>query len=257
MSRFPQSLPPRSTATRWTVTNGDGDCEPPGNAGLPGRVVPADRRLFVQRRLSFTEDRGHTESHGSAPSALLRSIRPAKQTTVQVTVLGLKPGKATITLTGQDSDGNRVSDSFTVTVRSNVNTAPRAIRSMDDISGLTEQTTRRALLSDAFRDADNDPLTISASSSNSAVARVSVDRNYYGLTFSAVSAGTATITVTATDDRGGSASNTFAVTVVAPPPQTEPQTETQGSAPGEEQDVVTLTLADPIKLGAAYVASAR
>nr|WP_166240378.1 lamin tail domain-containing protein [Paenibacillus turpanensis] len=64
-----------------------------------------------------------------------------------------------------------------------------------------------------FSDADGDPLTLTASSSNSGIAKVAVSGKQ--LTVTPVSAGTASITVTANDGRGGSVNDSFTVNVVA------------------------------------------
>ncbi|MEW9698584.1 phospholipase D-like domain-containing protein [Paenibacillus sp. SI8] len=61
-----------------------------------------------------------------------------------------------------------------------------------------------------FSDPDGDALTLTATSSNTGIATVSVAGKIF--TISPVAAGTATITVTANDGRGGTASNNFTVT---------------------------------------------
>jgi hypothetical protein len=62
-----------------------------------------------------------------------------------------------------------------------------------------------------FTDADGDALTLSATSSNTGITTVSVSGKI--LTISPVAAGTATITVTANDGKGGTASDVFTVAV--------------------------------------------
>ena len=66
-------------------------------------------------------------------------------------------------------------------------------------------------LSGTFREPDNDGIGFSASSSNSGVASVTLVKSF--LAISPGSAGTATITVTASDPYGASATRTFKVTV--------------------------------------------
>jgi len=68
-------------------------------------------------------------------------------------------------------------------------------------------------VSGAFRDPDGDPLTYGVTSSATQVAAVSVSGSQ--VTVSPVSAGTATIRVTATDPGGLSAAQTFEATVEA------------------------------------------
>ena len=88
-----------------------------------------------------------------------------------------------------------------------------------------------------FNDADNDSLTISAASSNTAVATVLVATDYSNLTVTAKSRGTATITVTAADGNGGSVSDTFTVTVKAAPTVASAIGDVSGLAAGATQDI--------------------
>ena len=152
-----------------------------------------------------------------------------------LTLTGKGEGTATITATAQDSDGNSVSDAFDVTVVAArpVSNAPTVASAIDDVSGLEVDATHEVSLSGVFTDADGDALTLSAASSDTAVATVSVAADYASLTVRAVSAGTATITVTAEDVDGNQVSDTFDVTVIAPP-----EADAPGSGSEQEQDVV-------------------
>ena len=158
----------------------------------------------------------------------------------RLTLAGRGEGTATITATAQDSDGNSVSDAFDVTVvaAQPVNDAPTVASAIADATiasetGASETGASQVALSGVFTDADGDALTLSASSSDTAVATVSVAADYASLTVRAVSAGTAMITVTAEDVDGNRVSDTFAVTVSAPP-----EVDAPGSASEQEQDVV-------------------
>ncbi len=97
------------------------------------------------------------------------------------------------------------------------NRAPTVSSAISDATILHESGTQTVSLSGVFSDADNDILTISATSSNEAAATVSIAADVSGLTVSAQTRGTATITVTAADGRGGSVSDAFNVTVKAAP----------------------------------------
>ncbi len=66
-----------------------------------------------------------------------------------------------------------------------------------DATIVNQSGTHRASLSRVFSDAGSDPLTITAASSDEAVATVSVSAGYSGLTVNAQARGTAAITVTA------------------------------------------------------------
>ena len=140
-----------------------------------------------------------------------------------LTVSGLAEGTATITLTAQDSDGNRVSDDFSLTVSSPqpppqpANQPPTVSAAISDVTIVNESGTHQVSLSGVFGDADNDSLTITATSSDNAVATVSVAADQSSLTVTAKARGTATITVTAKDGRGGTVSDAFTVKVKAAP----------------------------------------
>ena len=142
-----------------------------------------------------------------------------------LTVAGVGEGTVTVTVIAQDSDGNLVMDDFAVTVVAQqqqqpsqpANEAPTVSASIADATIVSESGTKQVSLSGVFSDADNDSLTVSAASSDEAKATVSVAGDYSGLTVNAQARGTATITVTANDGRGGTVSDTFTVTVKAVP----------------------------------------
>ena len=97
------------------------------------------------------------------------------------------------------------------------NQAPTVSTAIADLTIVNESGTSQVSLSGVFADADNDSLTITASSSDETKATVSVAADGSSLTVSAQSRGTATITVTADDGRGGTVDDDFAVTVKAAP----------------------------------------
>ena len=155
-----------------------------------------------------------------------------------LTVTGLAPGTATITVTAQDSDYNRVSDRFDVTVVPPPNNAPTVSSPISDATIVNQSGTSQVSLSGVFTDADGDDLAVTATSSDETVATVSVAAEYSTLTISAKTRGSATITVTAADGQGGSVSDTFTVKVKAAP-------------------VVASAIADigELKVGARYIIS--
>ena len=132
-----------------------------------------------------------------------------------LTLSGVAAGTARITVTAQDSDGNRVSDSFDVTVTAPPNNAPTVASAIADAIIANQSGTHQVSLSGVFSDADGDDLTIKAASSAESVATVAVSNNT--LTVTAKSRGAANITVTADDGAGGTISDTFSVTVKAGP----------------------------------------
>ncbi|MCY4559754.1 MAG: Ig-like domain-containing protein, partial [Chloroflexi bacterium] len=138
-----------------------------------------------------------------------------------LTVAGVAEGSATVTVTAQDSDGNTVDDAFAVTVNAAqqqpANNAPAVASAIADATLVSESGTHQVALAGVFSDADNDDLTVTASSSAETVAAVSVASDRSALTVSAKSRGTATITVTAADGKGGTVDDVFTVTVKSAP----------------------------------------
>ena len=131
----------------------------------------------------------------------------------RISLTPVAAGTATVTVTATDPDGLSANQTFAVTVAS-PNRAPRAVGSIPDQT-LTEGGSARTLdVSENFEDPDGDTLSYRVSSSRSTVVRVSVSGSRISLT--PVAAGTATVTVTATDPDGLTANQTFAVTVASP-----------------------------------------
>ena len=108
-------------------------------------------------------------------------------------------------------------DVIEITVSIKPNKPPTVANGIDDVTIVNESGTHQVSLSGVFTDADKDDLTITASSSSTSVATVSVAADYSRLTVTAKSRGTATITVAAADGKGGSVEDSFTVTVKAAP----------------------------------------
>ena len=126
-----------------------------------------------------------------------------------VTIMARRAGMATITVTADDSKGGTATQSIAVTVP---NSAPKAVGSIDAVSDLMAGDTSEAMdVSMYFTDYDGQMLTYTATSDMEMYAMVAVDGSM--LTITGVSAGMATITVTATDTEGATAMQTIMVTV--------------------------------------------
>ncbi|NJL93925.1 MAG: hypothetical protein HC915_09445, partial [Anaerolineae bacterium] len=139
----------------------------------------------------------------------------------QLTITGNSQGSTNITVTARDSRGLESSVVFLATVQN-----PQPQNSPPNAGAISAQTITVGATLDvpiAFSDPDNDPLNITAqSSNNSVVSAVVVNNNAVRL--SGVAVGMGNITLTATDGRGGSATTTFAVAVNDPPPDNDPPT---------------------------------
>ena len=129
-----------------------------------------------------------------------------------VTVTAVAVGGATVTVTATNSGGS-AEQSFAVTV---LPPAPTATGSIEATT-ITEGGTHEVTASDYFA---GEGVTYGAESSDDGVAAVEVSGA--AVTVTAVAAGSATVTVTATN-AGGSAEQSFAVTVLPPAPHGDRQ----------------------------------
>ncbi len=127
-----------------------------------------------------------------------------------VTVTPVAVGTANITVTATDIAGQTAEQTFSVSV---TNPAPTATGTMDNMTDLVENGSPQTVnVATNFSD-PNDRLTFSVVSSNTAIATVTVMDSI--VTVTPVAAGTATITVTATDIAGQTAEQAFTVSVQA------------------------------------------
>ena len=131
-----------------------------------------------------------------------------------VLVRAVAKGSATVTITARDPDGLSATRQFKVSVRkpngSGSNRPPRAVGRIVD-QDLEEDDSREINASAYFSDPDNDDLTFTASSSDDGVATVSLSGDR--ATVRSVASGTTTMTISARDPHGLTASLEFEVTV--------------------------------------------
>ncbi len=177
-----------------------------------------------------------------------------------LTVSGVSGGATTITVVAQDTDGNQGADSFDVLVaalapqpellrpppaQQQPNRVPTVASPLADVSGLAEGATREVSLSGVFSDADNDALTITASSDYETVATVSVSSDYSTLTLSGVSSGEATITAVAQDPDGAQATASFKVEVTDSQPQPNPVEQQPSEQQKDQQKQENIPNSEP------------
>ena len=130
----------------------------------------------------------------------------------EVTVTPVGAGSATITVTAQDPDGLSATQTIDVTVAA-ANQVPTAVGTVAAVALTVGDSAATRNVASNFNDPDNDPLAYTASTSASGVATASVIGSE--VTVTPVGAGSATITVTAQDPDGLSATQTIDVTVAA------------------------------------------
>ena len=144
-----------------------------------------------------------------------------------VTVTAVAAGSATVTVTAANAGGS-AEQSFAVTV---LPPAPTATGSIEAAT-LSEGDTHSVTASDYFA---GEGVTYAAGSSDAGVASVAVDGAT--VTVTALAAGSATVTVTAANT-GGSAEQSFAVTVLPPAPATVGSIEAVTISEGETHEVI-------------------
>ena len=117
------------------------------------------------------------------------------------------------------------------------NRSPTVSVPIGDATIVKESGTKTVSFTGVFSDADGDSLTITAVSDDQSIATAIVGFDHTSLTVTAQARGTATITVTADDGRGGTVSDTFTVTVKAAPAVTSSLSDVSGLEVAATQDV--------------------
>ena len=198
--------PDRLSATqtfRVTVPN-----RPPQRRGtIPAQTITEGRTATVNLSSYFTDPDGDalTMTASSSNTGVARTSVSGRT----LTVTAVTPGAASVTVTARDSEGASVQQGFGITV-TRANRAPQRQGTIP-AQTITEGQTGTVNASSYFTDPDGDALTYSASTSNTGVARVSVAGSV--VTMSAVRVGSATVTVTARDPGGLTATQSVSVTV--------------------------------------------
>lgn len=178
----------------------------PGQSVEPGQSVAVDLSPF------FNDPDNETLSYAAASSNA--GVATATVAGSSVTVSGVAAGTVVVTVTASDPGQLSAQQRFTVTVRA-ANQAPEVVSTISDLN-LTVGETRDWRGGDHFRDPNGDPLTYAVGSSNAAVVLAAASGGEFGIV--ALSAGTATVTVTASDPGGLSGRLSFQVTVTTPTP---------------------------------------
>ena len=184
-------------AFRLTVPN-----RPPVAVGaIADREVEADSVEAVDVVAYFRDPDGDELRYGVTSSDAARVAVSASGSVV--TVRGMAGGTATVTVTATDPGGSAAEQNFVVTVP---NRAPEPVGAMDELV-IEPGTSVWVGVSPYFTDPDGDVLTYVATSSNTAVATVEVSGDT--VTVAGDAEGTATITVTARDPGGLTATQRF------------------------------------------------
>ncbi|MYI45474.1 MAG: hypothetical protein F4123_03615 [Gemmatimonadetes bacterium] len=198
------------------------DPQPPAACGaIPQLTINAGEQATVTA--CFNDPNGDmlTFSVSSANT----SVATASISGTTVTVTAVAPGNASVTVTASDVGGLQGQQSFQVMVPNRPPLPRGTISSITVQAGETESVD----VASYFTEPDGEALTYSATSSNPAVATVSVSGSAVRVT--ALAKGSTTVSVTATDPGGLSAMQAFASIV----PNRSP--EPVGTIPDETVDV--------------------
>ena len=175
---------------------------------IPAQTVARGQTVTVDVSPFFSDPDGQTLSYAAASShAGVATVTVAGSS---VTVAGVAAGTVMVTVKGTDSGQLSAQQRFSVTVTGGQAGAPEVVSTIPDLT-LTVGEERGWTGGNHFRDPNGDPLTYAAGSSNAAVVLAVVSGGTVGIV--ALSPGTATVTVTASDPGGLSARLSFQVTV--------------------------------------------
>ncbi|GIK62954.1 MAG: hypothetical protein BroJett018_07480 [Chloroflexota bacterium] len=189
---------------------------PPSIAPIPSQIMTQGTVITVPISLSDPDGDPVTFTVTSA----LPSILSATAGTGQSLVLSaLNSGTTSVSVTASDGKGGTFTSVFAVVINPKAATNnPPSIAAVPSQS-INVGENRDLTLSIQDPDA-GDTLTTTVTSNNTAVT-VTKNSNT-SIRITGVSAGSAQITVSVSDGKGGSASTVFGVTVNAPPPQNRP-----------------------------------
>ena len=180
---------------------------PTATGSIAAQTVLVGESVSVNVAGNFSDPDGNTLSFAAATSDA--AVATASVSGSNVTIEGVAAGSATVTVTASDPGGLNATQSIAVTVEA-ANQAPVAEGTIDD-QALVVGDEATVDVTGNFSDPDGDELTYTATSSDDAVATVSIEGAV--VTITAVAAGSATVTVTATDPDELSATQEFGVTV--------------------------------------------
>ncbi|MXX73394.1 MAG: hypothetical protein F4205_04665 [Gemmatimonadetes bacterium] len=182
---------------------------PPQPRGtIPPLSVSIGETGTIDASQYFTEPDGEALTYSAISSNPVVATVSAGGSTVTVTADA--KGTSNVTITATDPGGLAATQTFQTTVPNRGPVSVGTIR--DRIVEVGESLTLD--VAQHFEDPDGDPLTYSATSSNSSVARATVSGSI--LTITASAPGTVTITVTAWDTDRATVNQTFRATVPQP-----------------------------------------
>ena len=178
--------------------------------GIPGVSLHVGDTLTLDLAPYFSDPDGDTLAFAATTADATLSAPSVDGS--MVTLVAVARGSATVEVTVTDPAGLSASQSFHADIP---NRPPETRRRLADLEVSVGYPVEVSAIP-YFADPDGDPLTYSATTSNSAVATASVTGGTISVT--PVAPGSATLTVTATDPEGEEVSQDAPVTVLPPDP---------------------------------------
>ena len=188
-----------------TVESANQGPEPVG--AIPSQTITVGQTVTIDAAQYFNDPDGNPLTYGASTSSA--SIASVSVSGATLTVVGVAAGSATVTVTASDPGGLAAHQSAVVTVES-ANQGPEPVGAIPNQT-ITAGQTVTIDAAQYFSDPDGNPLTYAATTTSIGVAAVSMSGSI--LTVVGVAAGSATVTVTASDPGGLAAHQSAAVTV--------------------------------------------
>ncbi len=202
----------------------------------------------------FTDPDGDTLTYTASSADPAKVTVAVETSTKTVTVTGAAVGSAEVTVTATDTRAATATDVFTVTVvappppnRAPVVVRPVASQSMRRLSGYVFLEKSGA---EVFNEPDGDDLTYTVTIADTNVASVQMSHwRVHGASINVEgkNKGTTTVTVTASDGRGGTVEMSFSLEVVTEAPRVYrriPDQVVVAAAAGETDNSTSAALAD-------------
>jgi len=174
---------------------------------IPDQLMTEGDTVTLDLSSYFTDADGDAPTYEATTSDA--SVLAAAVSGSRLTLVAVTPGTATVTVTATDPDGLEAKQDFDASVEPR-NRAPVLTDSIPE-QELVEGQTVIIDLAVHFEDPDGDSIMFEATSSDEDLLTVAVSENQLSVT--GVRAGTATVTVTANDPGGLSASQDFGAVI--------------------------------------------
>ena len=202
---------------------------PAAEGTVEARMIEVGEEETVDMSPFFSDPDGDELTYATVISD--GALATAEVSASLVTVIAVGKGSVTVTVTATDTEGASATQNFDVTVP---NQPPVAVGTIP--AQTVEVGGEVALeMGPFFSDPDGDALAYEVTTDNPAVAEVSVGE--LGVTVTALAKGNATMTVTATDIDGLTATQTLSVMVPNRPPAVAGEIPAQTVEVGEERSL--------------------